>query len=266
MPESLVAVKNLDFLSPEQQRTLNQIRGHAYLSIFGLVEEFILPFVLDHTRPQLSGTSSQVRALLGFAAEEAKHIDLFKRFRAKFEQSFGTHCEVIGPPEEIARQVLARHPLGVALTILHVEWMTQRHYVDSVREESALDPHFTSLLRHHWREEAQHAKLDTLIVESLAASSKPSEIEQAFDDYLAIGAMLDAALETQVKLDLDALARATGRRLTPSEYDRATAVQRKSNRFTYLGSGMTHANFLETLGTISPESRTRLEEIAPAFC
>ena len=31
--------------------TLNQIRGHEYLAMFGLVEEFILPYVVDHARP-----------------------------------------------------------------------------------------------------------------------------------------------------------------------------------------------------------------------
>lgn len=46
---------------------------------------------------------------------------------------------------------------------LHLEWMIQLHYVDSVRADEALDPQFCSLLRHHWMEEAQHAKLDTLI-------------------------------------------------------------------------------------------------------
>lgn len=43
MPESLAQVKQLSFLTDEEQKTLNQIRGHEYLSMFGLVEEFILP-------------------------------------------------------------------------------------------------------------------------------------------------------------------------------------------------------------------------------
>ena len=55
MPESLAQVKQLSFLTPEEQRTLNQIRGYEYLSMFGLVEEFILPYVVDHARLQLRG-------------------------------------------------------------------------------------------------------------------------------------------------------------------------------------------------------------------
>ena len=123
MPESLARVEPLSFLNPDEKRILNQIRGNAYLSIFGLVEEFILPFVLDHARPQLQGDDYRVRALLKFAGEEAKHIQLFKRFRQEFEDGFGKDCPVIGPPEAIAAEVLKHDPLGVAITVLHIEWM-----------------------------------------------------------------------------------------------------------------------------------------------
>ncbi|HEX6800886.1 MAG TPA: hypothetical protein VF130_00290, partial [Candidatus Binatia bacterium] len=37
MPESLAQVNGLQFLSAEEKRTLNQIRGHEYLAMFGLV-------------------------------------------------------------------------------------------------------------------------------------------------------------------------------------------------------------------------------------
>ncbi len=266
MPEALAATRGLTFLSASERRVLNQIRGNTYLCIFGLVEEFILPFVLDHARPLLGGDDHQVRALLGFAAEEAKHIHLFRRFREEFERGFGGRCEVIGPPQEIARVILAHHPLGVALTILHIEWMSQRHYLESVRDEEALDPRFKSLLKHHWMEEAQHAKLDTLMVQALAAACEPAEVRRGFDDYLAIGGLLDGALEQQVKLDLEALTRATGRALSPTEYEEATRVQRRSNRWTYLGSGMTHPSVLETMRSIDADATARVEEVAPAFC
>ena len=97
MPESLAQVNEISFLTPAEKMTLNQIRGYEYLSMFGLVEEFILPYVVDHARPQLSGDDYRVRALLGFAGEEAKHIHLFKRFRDEFEEGFGSKCEFIGP-------------------------------------------------------------------------------------------------------------------------------------------------------------------------
>lgn len=266
MPESFARVEPLAFLSDEEKRILNQIRGNAYLSIFGLVEEFILPFVVDHARPQLHGDDYRVRALLQFASEEAKHIQLFKRFRNEFEDAFGTECPVIGPPEAIADAILAHDPLGVALTTLHIEWMVQRHYVDSIKDDQQLDPQFKSLLKHHWMEEVQHAKLDTLMVESLAAGRSEEQIMRGVEEYIEIGGFIDGGLTQQVEFDLDSFERATGRQLTDAEKEEFRKVQLQANRWTYLGTGMTHERVLETLESLTPKARQRIESISPAFC
>ncbi len=144
--------------------------------------------------------------------------------------------------------------------------MTQRYYLDSVKEAQELDPKFKSLLRHHWMEESQHAKLDTLLVESIAAKCSPAEIEQGVGDYLKVGMLIDGGLEAQTKFDLAALATVTGRTLSESHAREAHEAQRQANRWTYLGSGMTHPNFLATLGAIAPNGRKQVEGIAPAFC
>ena len=203
MPESLAQVKQLSFLTAEEQLTLNQIRGHEYLSMFGLVEEFILPYVVDHARPQLSGDDYRVRALLQFAGEEAKHIQLFNRFRDCFERGFGTRCDVVGPAAPIARAILGHGPLGVSLLILHIEWMTQRHFVDGVRDELTIEPQFKSLLKNHWLEESQHTKLDTLMVEEVVANATAKETDQAFAEYAEIGAFLDNGIQQQAEFDVE---------------------------------------------------------------
>jgi len=266
MSESLARVDTLNFLTQDEKRILNQIRGNAYLRIFGLVEEFIVPFVLDQVRPQLHGDDYRVRALLQFAGEEAKHIHLFKRFREEFEQGFGYDCAVIGPPEAIAEAVLSHDPMAVALTILHIEWMVQRHYVDSVRDDQDLDPQFKSLLKHHWMEEVQHAKLDTLMVEAMAENYSESQIDAAVGEYLEIGSFLDGGLKQQVEFDLDAFTRATGRALSEEEKKEFLRGQLQANRWAYLGSAMTHERVLATFESLSPSARKRIEEIAPAFC
>ena len=51
LPDSLARTAGLSGLTAAERRTLNQIAAHQYLSMFGLVEEFILPFLLDHARP-----------------------------------------------------------------------------------------------------------------------------------------------------------------------------------------------------------------------
>ena len=208
MPESLARVESLTFLNAEEKILLNQIRGYGYLYTFGVVEEFILPFVLDHVRPHLDEDDYRTRALLQFAGEEAKHIHLFKKFAEEFKAGFITNCETIGPAEEIGKAVLAHSPLGVALVILGIEWMTQKHYLESVRDNEELDPQFKSLLRHHWVEEAQHTKLDTLMAQALTSNISSKEIEKGISDYAAIGAFIDAGMQQQLEFDLQALERA----------------------------------------------------------
>src|SRR6185436_10547022 len=99
---------------------------------------------------EVAGDSYRSRAFLEFAAEEAKHIHLFRTFREAFAEVFAVRCDVIGPPETIGAHVLSHHPLGVALLIQHLEWMTQRHFTESIQEEEALDTRFKDLLLHHW--------------------------------------------------------------------------------------------------------------------
>ena len=265
MPESLARVERLDFLSKEEKILVNQIRGYGYLYTFGVVEEFILPFVLDHARPHLNEDDYRTRALLQFASEEAKHIHLFRKFAEEFKAGFVTYCETIGPPEEIGKAVLAHSALGVALVILGIEWMTQQHYVESVRDNEDLDPQFKSLLRHHWMEEAQHTKLDTLMVQALTDNASATAIEKGISDYAAIGALIDGGIPPQVEFDLQAFQRAAGRNLSEAEQEQFRAVQRQALRWTYLGSAMTHPQFLQTIGEISPEARTRIEEMSKAF-
>src|SRR5262249_35166034 len=71
--------------------------------------------------------------------------------------------------------------------------------------------------------------------------------------------------QQQVGFDLDAFTRATGRELTEGEKDRFGRGQLQADRWTYLGSAMTHERVLATLESLSPAARKRIEEIAPAF-
>jgi hypothetical protein len=265
MPESLARVEALHFLNAGEKLLLNQIRGFGYLYTFGVVEEFILPFVLDHTRPHLNEDDYRTRALLQFASEEAKHIHLFKKFAEEFKAGFVTNCETIGPPEEIGKAVLSHSPLGVALIILGIEWMTQAHYLDSVRNDEDLDPQFKSLLRHHWMEEAQHTKLDTLMVEALTDNSSAEDIEKGISDYAAIGALIDGGIPQQVEFDMEALQRAAGHTFSETEQKQFRLLQRQAQRWTYIGSAMKHQRFLETVGEISPAARAQIEEMSAIF-
>jgi hypothetical protein len=263
MPESLARTAALDSLNPFEQRILNQISAHQYLTIFGVVEEFILPFLVDHARPHLLGDDWRVRAILNFASEEAKHIHLFKRFHQAFVRGFPVECQMIGPSEAIGAEVLRHDPLAVGLVILMIESMTQQHYLGSIRDDGDLDPLFKSLMKHHWMEEAQHAKLDTLIVEALGEGRTEEQVDKAIDEFFEIGGFLDDGLKAQAGFNLDALEKAIGRKL--DNRDEILAQQHQAARWTYIGSGMVHERFKATLEGLSPNAARRIAEAAPAF-
>ncbi|MEO8175239.1 MAG: diiron oxygenase [Sphingomicrobium sp.] len=263
MPESLSRTAALTSLTADEQRILNHICAHQYLGIFGVVEEFILPFLFDHARPALRGDDWRVRALLNFAGEEAKHIQLFKRFHTAFVRGFPVEPGMIGPSESIGAEILRHDPLAVGLVILMIEWMSQAHYLGSIRDDGDLDPLFKSLMRNHWIEEAQHAKLDTLIVDALAEGRSEDQIDRVMDEFFEIGAFLDDGLATQAAFNLDALETVIGRKL--DDRDAIQAQQHQAARWTYIGSGMVHERFTATLAAISPRAAARVAEAAPLF-
>jgi hypothetical protein len=261
LPDALAGTDAIGVLTPAEQLKLNQLRGKTYLYLFGFVEEFILPFVLDQVRATVHGASGRTRALVTFAEEEAKHIDLFRRFDAVTDRALGAELELIGPPAAVAAKILEHSVLGVALTTLHIEWMTQQHYLESVRDDAGLEPHFASLLRHHWQEEAQHAKLDTLLVQEIVARSTPAEIARGFSDYLSIAGILDGGLAAQVQFDVDALERLSGRVLSTADRAEVVAAQHRSYRKTFLVMGARHPSFVATLAAIAPDALPTLAEV-----
>lgn len=265
LPEALARSDAAPGLAPHERQVLNHICGHTYLAMFGLVEEFILPFVLDHARPQLGEDDWRTRALINFAGEEAKHIQLFRRFSRLFARDFGEECPVIGPAQAIADEVLAHPPLSVALVILQIEWMTQAHYLESVRGAPDLDPLMKSLLKHHWIEEAGHARLDGLMVEALAEAAGAAGREAAFEGYEAILRLLDHGLAAQVQMNLAVLERRIGRSLSAEDSAALQVQQHGAARFTFIGSGFAHPRFRAAAAALSPAFAARLETLAGTY-
>ena len=266
LPETFARTEPLAFLAPNEKLLLNHIRAHCYLAMFELVETFIVPFVNDQADADEETNSSREAALQHFAQEEAKHMELFRRFRREFSETSGIECGLIGPPGDIARAVLAHGDLAVTLLVLGLEWMSQAHYVEGVKDDRDLDPQFKSLLKHHWIEEAQHAKLDMLILREMVARSTSAEIDRAIDEYFEMGAFFDAGFKQQAALDLESFERAAGRSLSESERAQFIEAQHQALRWTFLGSHMVNPNFLSALGSLGGDARSRVERAAAIFC
>jgi hypothetical protein len=267
LPEALARVNQITCLNEAEKLILNQIRSKSYLHLFGVIEEFIVPAVLDHVQTIGLDDITAIQSLLHFAEEESKHIRLFRRFEAAFDAGFGSRCEGIGPAATIANGVLQHHPLGVLLIVLYVEWMTQYHYLAIVRDNSneILDRQFCSLLRHHWLEEAQHTTLDTLMLAGLVGKLQPDEVAVGVADFFKILEFLDMGLQQQVQLDLTSLAEATGRCFTQVEQQEIRSIQERSYYWTFIGSGISHSKFTQTFSQISPNAQAQLKPVTEKY-
>ena len=267
LPETLARVNNISCLNESAKLFLNQIRGNSYFHIFGLAEEFVVPTVIHHVETTGLEDITASQALLHFAEEESKHINLFRRFAVDFAKGFPVHCQVIGPVEDIVKAVMQHQPLGIILVILYLEWMTQNHYLESVRDNHTdnLDPQFSSLLKHHWLEEAQHAQLDTLMVEQLVNTLDSESINQGVEDFFTIVEFLHGGFMMQAQLDVESLSRVTGRIFSESEIQEITSVQKQSYQWTFIGSGLTNRKFLKTFEQVSPTQMERLIAVSRQY-
>lgn len=264
LPESLVHASELGFLDEPARLSVNHIRANAYLQTFALVERFILPFAVAQAGRSVHGSSERLLALMQFGEEEAKHIVLFEKFAEAFEFGFGTRCGFVGPSHDIAASVLAEDPLAVALTVLHIEWMTQDHYLRSVRDDQGIDPHFKKLLRCHWAEEAQHARIDTLLIGEMAERSTQAGRDAAIRTYLAIWERVASIFAEQVVLDIESLAR-SGIEIGAGDRDAYQSGQARSYRETFICAGTRHPRFLEVIDRHFPAARPQLERHAQAW-
>jgi hypothetical protein len=270
LPETFAQTEPLGFLGPAEKLKLNQIRARGYLALFELLEAFVVPFIsaqADSAQADDGAAAEPFRAqaLRHFAGEEEKHRLLFSTVLREFDAGFRTECGLIGPAEDICGAILAHGPLAVTIAILGFEWMSQGHYLGSVKDNQDLDPQFKSLLKHHWIEEAQHARLDALVLQSLARRNSAQIMPNAIQEYFEIGAFLDGGFKQQAELDLQSLERAIDRTLSADERRQFLDVQHRALRWTFLGSAMENRNFLAVIASISDEAAARVEQAAKSF-
>jgi hypothetical protein len=260
LPEALAGLSKISCLDEKTKQKLNHIRGHSYMNLFAFVEEYIIAQTVRHAEAEMFGDHDAVRALLRFGEEELKHQKLFKRYCANFRRDFPSEVFVLGNAADVANVILSHSAIAVLLVTLHLELMTQQHYVGCVKDDQTLDPLFTKLLRHHWIEEAQHAKIDVLELARLAADAPPELIETAISEYFGILAALDGLLQKQVDLDLESLSAATGRTIADGDANEIREAQRRSYRNDFLVMGMTNPLFKTTLAELAPAGAGRLAQ------
>ena len=265
LPNRLSGADDIDCLDDREKLTLNQIMGNAYCHIFAYVEEYIIPQALEAAQRDIYGEETRLRTLLRFAEEESKHQALFRSSMALFEKGFGVKCDLIPGREEVAKVVLGKSRLCGYLLTSMIEWFTQLHYVEHVKQRQDLDALFRDLLRYHWMDEAQHAKIDSLLIAEMCDQISMADREKAVDELLELGGAVDGLLSQQAELDIGSLERALRRTFTDGERAEIKRHTLRAYRWTFLVSGLQHPSFVQIVSELTRDGRAKLEAAATAL-
>lgn len=265
LPDRIAGAENIGCLNDDEKRTLNQIRGNSYCHIFAFVEEYIIPMVLDHARARVYGDETRLRYLLRFAEEETKHQDMLRRAMDQIGAGLGVACGVVPGREAVAEMVLGKSRLTALLLTSLIEWFTQQHYLEHVRDAKELDGLFRDILKFHWIDESQHAKADSLLIDEVANELCASEREAAVDELLELGMAIDGLLAQQIEMDIEALERARARTFSDAEKDEIRDCQRRAYRWTFLVSGLEHPNFVGIVEALTDGGGKKIRDAAQAL-
>jgi hypothetical protein len=251
LPPRLSGAARISGLSPAERTKLNQVEMGAYAHLFGYVEEFIAPRMIGQAAELVLEDREAFNALTNFAAEEVKHMTLFREVRAAVDDAVGARLELLPGATDVARVVLSKNPGAVLLLTAAIEWFTQLHYLTSFKDDEGLDPFTRHVFRAHWLEESQHARLDHLETLRVFRGMTEPEKEQAIDDLIELVGAVDGLLQKQAQLDLENLQRASGRTLGKGQQHDVLAAVLAAKRYTFIESGVTHPNFQELFGLVT---------------
>jgi len=242
LPARLSGADAASGLSAEDRIRLTHVEMGAYAHLFGYVEEFIAPKVLDLARDFAVDDREAFDALTNFAAEEVKHMNLFRQIRARVDRTLGFPLALIGDEQAVARAVLGKHTGAVLLLTAAIEWFTQLHYLTGFKDDDGLDPLTKAIFRAHWQEESQHARMDHL------------------ETLRAFRAAVDGLLQKQAALDVDNLERYRGRPLDAAGRQAVQDSVLRAKRYTFIESGVTHPNFQALFGEVAtPDQQARVQ-------
>jgi hypothetical protein len=265
LPDRLSGVDAIDCLNEDEKRKLNQIMGNAYCHVFAFVEEFIVPTVSEEAMQDPYGDEVRQRSLLRFSEEELKHQELFRRSIALFNEQFGVSPQLIPGREDVAAVVRSKSKLAVLILMDVIEWFTQVHYTEHVLDKTDLDNLFRDLLKYHWLDEAQHAKMDTILIGEVVEGMTMADREAAIDEVIELGGAIDGLLQQQIRMNIDALEVAAARVFSEAERAEIIAETLKAWRYTFLVSGLEHANVVRLVDQITVDGLAKIRSVAEAL-
>ena len=245
LPLRLSGADRVACLSPAEKVKLTHVELGAYAHLFACLEEFIAPAMTMLARGLEQDDRARSDALATCAADELKHMNLFREIGARVDDALGLPLTLLPEARQIVEVVLSRHPAAVLLLTAAIEWLSQLHYLTCFVDDTALDPLTRHIFESHWREESQHARLEHAETLTLA------EQERAIDDFIDLIAGMEGLLHIQARLDVENLQRCIWRRLEKSEQAEILSAVLAAKRDTFVESGLTHPNFQELLRMVA---------------
>jgi len=250
LPDGISRVNELEFLTADERRQLSQIQGRTYANMFGLVERFIGPKILDVSRDHWLGDQTKFEALVRFTDEELKHQELFRRIERLAAEDMPEGYGFLPQPNDVASVVLGKSTWAVLGLICHIELFVLAHYHASIDRDTGLSELYKDVFLHHAREESQHAILDELEWRRENANLSAEERDRGVDDLIALVGAVDGLLQLQAGADADYFLKVSGRRFTPEEQERLRAGVLKAYRWQYIVSGVQEPRFGATLQSL----------------
>lgn len=250
LPDGLSGVRDLAFLTTEEQRLVSQIQGRTYANMFGLVERFITVKVLELSHERGLGDQVALEALVRLSDEEIKHQELFRRLEAMTAAGMPAGYAFAPEPNRVAQAVLASSTWAVLGLTCHIELFTLAHYLQAIEHEAGISELWKDVFRYHWLEESQHAILDELEWRREDAALTKEQRDAGVADLIELVRAVDAILQVQATADGEYFIGACERDLAR---DQAEAVRKsflRAYRWQYIGSGVTDERFLKILGSL----------------
>ena len=261
LPARLSGASLVASLSEAEKTKLTHVEMGAYAHLFGYVEEFIAPTMVALARDFEIDHRAAFDALTNFAAEEVKHMNLFRELRGRIDSAIGFPLALLPGEQEVARAVLSKQTGAVLLLTAAIEWLTQRHYLTCFRDDAALDPFTRHIFRSHWLEESQHARLDHLETLRAFGHMGAGETERAVDDLVELVGAVDGLLRQQAELDVESFQRYVERGLRDAEKAEIYSRVLDAKRYTFIESGVTHPNFQELFAAVTtPAQQDRVQQ------
>jgi len=248
LPDGLSQVGRLEFLDADERRLLSQIQGRTYANIFGLVERFIGPKILEVSREHWLGDQTAFEALVRFTDEELKHQELFRRIERLAAEQMPPGYSFLPQPNEVASVVLGKSTWAVLALTCHIELFVLSHYRQSIDPDAELSALYKDVFFFHAREEAQHAILDELEWKRENVKLSAEARDRAVDDLIELVAAVDGILQMQAQSDAAYFVGQCGARFTPEQVERVNAGILGAYRWQYIVSGVQDTRFSGLLG------------------